>query len=90
MGDSQLSAYTVAFRGSRFTRNARGALSAAEITPISDYPREQSGGGSQWIPLTQRYAVSVRARSPENAIERVRGAVAAHGGYEEFTATLSE
>jgi hypothetical protein len=85
-----MSAYTVGFRGARFTRNARLALSAAEITPISGYPREQSGGGSGWIPLTRQYAVSVRARTPENAIERVRGAVEAHGGYGEFTATLSE
>jgi hypothetical protein len=90
MGESHLSAYRVAFRGARFTRNARGALSAAEITPISDYPREELGGGSRWIPLTRQYAVTVRARSPENAIERVRGAVEAHGGYGEFTATLSE
>jgi hypothetical protein len=85
-----MSAYTVAFRGARFTRNARGALSAADITPIRGYPREQAGGGSGWIPLTRQHAVSVRARSPEKAIERVRGAVKAHGGYGEFTATLSE
>jgi hypothetical protein len=85
-----MSAYTVAFRGARFTGNARGALSAAGITPISGYPREPAGERSRWIPLTREHAVSVRARSPENAIERVRAAVEPHGGYGEFTATLSE
>jgi hypothetical protein len=85
-----MSAYTVAFRGARFTRNARSALSAAGITPVSGSPREQAGGGSRWIPLTRQYAVSVRARSPQNAIERVRGAVEAYGGYGEFTAKPSQ
>ena len=32
-------AYTVGFCGGRLSRNARGALSAAGITPISGYPR---------------------------------------------------
>ncbi len=83
-------AYTVGFCGGRLSRNARGALSAAGITPISGYPRKQPGAEGGWIPLTAQHAVSVRARSSENAIERVRGTVEPHGSYGEFTAALSE
>jgi hypothetical protein len=83
-------AYLVAFRGARLTRNTRGALSAAGITPIMGYPRDEAGEADGWIPLTRKHAVSVRARSPESAIDRVRAAVAVQGGYGEFTATLTD
>jgi hypothetical protein len=83
-------AYVVAFRGARLTRNTRGAFSAAGITPIMGYPREEGEETSGWIPLTRKHAVSVHARSPENAIDRVRAAVEVQGGYGEFTATLTD
>jgi hypothetical protein len=87
-------AYVVAFRGARLTRNTRGALSAAGITPVMGYPREEreetGGEKSGWIPLTRKHAVSVHAPSAENAIDRVRSAVAVQGGYGEFTATLTD
>jgi hypothetical protein len=78
LSEAILSAHRVSFLGPPLTRQARGSLSAAQITMID---RRRTAG---WDGQLQEYLVSVEARDGGNAVTRVLGALEAHGSFSEF------
>jgi hypothetical protein len=73
------SSHQVHLEGPAFTRQMRGALSAAGITVIE---RHRS---TAWGEQRQHYLVTVDARNSEDAVGRVRAAVERYGRYSAFS-----
>ena len=70
-----LSPHSVRFRGPALSRRARGSLSASSISVIVRHPATDWGG------QLQHFVVSVQARDGEDAVRRVREALASQGSY---------
>ena len=78
LSEAILSRHRVSFLGPPLTRQARGSLSAAQITMID---RRRAAG---WDGQLQEYLVSVVARDDGNAVARVLAALEAHGSFSEL------
>lgn len=78
MENDILYSQSVRFEGPAFTRQTRGALSAAGITVVK---RSRS---TAWGEQLQHYLVTVDARNGEDAVRRVRTAVEKRGSYSAF------
>jgi hypothetical protein len=79
MENDILSSQPVRFEGPAFTRQTRGALSAAGITVVE---RSRS---TAWGEQLQHYLVTVDARNSEDAVRRVRAAIERQGSYSAFS-----
>ena len=79
---SVLRAHLVAFRGPPFSRHARAAVAAAEIRLVHRVAIRA------WCGQLQDYLVELYARSPEDAIARVKETLTKHGPYDEFAAPV--
>ncbi len=79
MSSPYLDPCLVSFHGPPLSRMTRGALSAASIGLIERRP------DPAWGEQVQRYVVSVAARDPGDAVDRVRSIVESHGSYTGFS-----